>query len=204
VGNDPLLLGSVTNLSLVTADVLPASMEISAVTGEDFPKIVETLKTSDIVNTTPKGDKDIDFPQSVVQELTAWTNGIRMAGIVLIVALMLSSVMTIVIILSMKISSKRMEIGTMKLLGAGAGFISWPYILESIFYTVGGTILGWLLAYIGLLYATPFLVPRLSGIIELPVSPLVMFIVLGGLLVLSVLLGFLSGILAIGRFLRRK
>lgn len=204
VGNDPLLLGSVTNLSLVTADVLPASIEISAVTANDFPKIVETLKSADIVSTTPKGDKDIDFPQSVVAELTAWTNGIRMAGLVLILALVLSSVMTIVIILSMKISSKRVEIGTMKLLGAAGSFIAWPYIFESIFYTVSGTVLGWLLAYIGLLYSTPFLVPRLSGIIELPVSPLVMFEVLGGLLVLSLVIGFISGFLAIGRFLRRK
>lgn len=204
VGNDPLLLGSVTNLSLITAEVLPASIEISAVTANDFPKIVDTLKTSDIVDVTAKGEKDIDFPQSVVSELTAWTNGIRVVGLILIGALMLSSVMTIVIILSMKISSRKVEISTMKLLGAGGSFIAWPYIFESMFYTVGGTVLGWLLTYIGLLYATPFLVPRLAGIIELPVSPIVMFSVLGGLLVLSIVLGFVSGILAIGRFLRRK
>ncbi len=204
VGNDPLLLGTVTNLSLVTADILPASLEIAAIDPKDFPQIIEILKSSDIVGVDARGEKDIDFPQSVVSELTAWTNGVRMAGMVLILALSLSSLMTIVIILGMKISARRIEISTMQLLGAGKNFIVLPYLFESLFYTVFGALFGWLFAYIGLLYATPFLVPRLSGIIELPVSPLVMLVVLAGMLVLAWLLGIISGFVAIGRFLKRK
>lgn len=204
VGNDPLLLGTVTNLSLVTADVLPASLEVSVNNPTDFPALVEIIKGSDIVAVNAKNEKDIDFPQSVVAELTAWTKGIRSAGLMLIIALSLSSVITIVIILGMKISAKKQEISTMKLLGANKSFITFPYLYESLFYTVSGAFIGWLFSYIALLYATPFLVPRLSGIVDLPVSPILMLILLGVIFLLAVLLGLISGFLAIGRFLRRK
>lgn len=204
VGNDPLLLGTVTNLSLVTADVLPASLEVSVYNPDDFPELVEIIKASDIVATNIKGEKDIDFPQSVVEQLTAWTKGIRLSGLVLIIALSLSSIITIVIILGMKISGKKTEIATMKLLGAGKKFIIFPYLYESLFYTISGSFFGWLFGYIALLYATPFLVTRLSGIIDLPVSPILMLILLGALFILAVFLGLISGFLAIGRFIRRK
>jgi len=36
VNNDPLLLGTVTDLGLVTADILPASIEISVESPKDF------------------------------------------------------------------------------------------------------------------------------------------------------------------------
>ncbi len=84
VGNDPLLLGTVTDLGVITADVLPASVEITAKSPDDFPTIVSILERSTIVSSTPKGKKEIDFPQDIVAELTAWTRAIRTAGLILV------------------------------------------------------------------------------------------------------------------------
>lgn len=204
VGDDPLLLGTITDLSAVTADILPASLEISVTNPEYFPEIVEILKDSDLVDTNSKGEKDIDFPQDVVSELTAWTKGLRLGGLTLIIALLFSSVLTITIIISMKIGHRRFEISTLKLLGANNSYVATPYILESILYSFTGALFGWLFSYIAFLYATPFLAPRLAGIITLPPSPLFMFEVLIGALLTALLLGLFSGSLAVGRFLSRR
>lgn len=204
VNNDPLLLGSITDLSTITADILPSSLEISVKEVDSFPTILEILKQSDLVDVNAKGEKDIDFPQDIVSELTAWTKGLRAGGLVLIIAQAIASVLTTSIIISMKVRSKRSEIQTMKLLGAKDSFISAPYMFESIFYSLTGAFIGWILAYTCLLYATPFLAPRLSGIIDFPVSPIVMLAVLFGSLILAVVLGLTSGALAVGRFLRSK
>ncbi len=204
VNNDPLLLGSLTDLSTITADVLPASLEISVKNADSFPKVIEILKQSDLVNVNAQGDKDIDFPQDVVAELTAWTKGLRTGGLILIIAQTLSSILTIAMIISMKIRGRRTEIQTLRLLGAKDSFISLPYLYESIFYSLSGAFIGWLFAYISLLYATPFLVQRVSGIIDLPVSPLIMIVILSGSLLTAVLLGLVSGSLAVRRILRTK
>jgi len=83
VGNDPLLLGTVTDLGIITADVLPASVEITAKSPDNFPTLVSILERSKIVSSTPNGQKEIDFPQDVISELTAWTRAIRTAGLIL-------------------------------------------------------------------------------------------------------------------------
>ncbi len=203
VGNDPLLLGSITDLGVITADVLPASVEITAKSPESFNNLVAILEKSDIVSSTPKGVKEIDFPKDIISELTAWTKAIRTGGLVLISLLVLNAVMTIVIIISMKIGGRRTEINTMKLLGAKATFILKPYLFESMIYGALGGFIGWIASYITLLYATPFLAPRLSGIITLPVDFTVMAFLLVGLVVAFVFLGLVSGWLAAVRFVKR-
>ncbi len=203
VGNDPLLLGTVTDLGIITADVLPASVEITAKSPDNFPTIVSILERSKIVSSTPNGQKEIDFPQDVISELTAWTRAIRTAGLILAIILSFNSVITIMIIISMKIANRRYEIGTMKLLGAKGAFIIKPYLIESVLYGAVGGVIGWLASYIALLYSTPFLATRLVGIIPLPVSPVVMLALLAVLVVSFSLLGLFSGLLAAVRFLKR-
>ena len=203
VGNDPLLLGTVTDLGIITADVLPASVEITAKSPDNFPTLVSILERSKIVSATPNGQKEIDFPQDVISELTAWTRAIRTAGLILASILSFNSVITIMIIISMKIASRRYEIGTMKLLGAKGAFIIKPYLIESVLYGAVGGVIGWLASYIALLYSTPFLAARLVGIIPLPVSPVIMLALLAVLVVSFSLLGLFSGLLAAVRFLKR-
>jgi cell division transport system permease protein len=203
VGNDPLLLGSVTELGLVTAEILPASIEVTAQTPKDFDSIVEVLNKSVLVSTTPQGQKEIDFPKDIIGELTRWTQAIRTAGIVLITALSLTSILTIMIIISLKIASKRTEIGTLKLLGAKNLFVLKPYMQESIIYGLSGAFIGWLFSYIALLYSTPFLSQRLGSIIVFPIPFLVVLIPLGLLIIFSLILSMISSFWAVLRFLKR-
>jgi cell division transport system permease protein len=203
VGNDPMLLGTVTDLGVVTADILPASLEISVKDPQSFDDIVKILGSSSAVSEDTKGKKDIDFPQDVISQLTAWTTGLRWGGIIIIAALLVSSALTIFIIIGMKISSHKFEISTMKLLGAKNGFIAWPFYMESVIYSVFGALLGWMLSYTAMLYASPFLSERLNGIIEMPMNYLWMLSILGGMTAGAMVLGFISGTMAASRFLHR-
>jgi cell division transport system permease protein len=204
VGNDPVLLGTVTDWGIVTADILPASVEITASDPNSFETIASILEKSDVVSETPAGKKEIDFPQDVISELTKWTNAIRMAGLLLIIALTIVCILTIMIIISMKISSRRVEIGTLKLLGAQNFYIIKPYITESVIYGSLGAFFGWIMTYITLLYSTPFLAPRLSGVISFPVRPEVVLALLLALVLFGLVLSFISSLFATARFVKRS
>lgn len=204
VGNDPVLLGTVTDWGIVTADILPASIEITASDPDSFSTIVSILEKSDLVSTTPQGKKEIDFPEDVISELTMWTNAVRGSGLVLIIALTVVCILTIMIIISMKISSRRLEIGTLKLLGASSGYIIKPYIYESLIYGFIGGLFGWVMSYIALLYSTPFLAPRLGDVISFPIPFLHLLILMGALIIFGLVLSLLSSLFAAARFVKRS
>jgi cell division transport system permease protein len=204
VGNDPVLLGTVTDWGIVTADILPASVEITASNPKSFETIVSIMGNSDIVSETPAGKKEIDFPEDVISELTKWTNAIRTAGLLLIIALTIVCILTIMIIISMKISSRRMEISTLKLLGAKNFYIIKPYLTESMIYGLAGAFFGWVMSYITLLYSTPFLAPRLGGVISFPVRPSIVLILLLALLIFGLVISLISSLIAAARFVKRS
>jgi cell division transport system permease protein len=204
VGNDPVLLGTVTDWGIVTADILPASVEITAQNPDSFKNISATLEKSDIISITPQGKKEIDYPQDVITELTKWTNAIRIGGLVLVISLTLVAILTIMTIISMKISSRRFEISTFKLMGARNFYIIKPYLQESVIYGLVGAVIGWLGCFVTLLYSTPFLAPRIGSIISFPVSYIVILALFGGLIVFGLIISFLSSLFAASRFVNRS
>ncbi len=187
--NDPLLL------DLVTADILPASLEISSLKIEDLSSISDTLKNSPIV-------QEVVFQKDVVSTLTAWTSALRKIGTALIVVLSLVSMFIMVTIIGIKISQKKDDIEIMRLIGATNWYIRWPFIFEGMFYGAIGAFLGWLISSLALWYATPFLSSFLRGIPVLPVSPVVLFELLAVELVLAAFLGAFSSFLAVLRYLK--
>ena len=187
--SDPLLL------DLVSADILPASLEISAVKVENLQSIANTLKSSPIV-------QEVVFQQDVVSTLTSWTGAVRKIGIVLIVIMGLVSVFIIITITGIKISQKKEDIEIMRLIGATNWHIRWPFILEGILYGVIGAFIGWGVASASLLYASSFLASFFQGIPLFPI-PLVFYLgLLGGELLLSIILGAFSSYIAVLRYLK--
>ena len=187
--DDPLLL------ELVTADILPASLEVSAVDSLSLPELAEILKGAQEV-------EEVLFQEDVVATLTFWTQMIRKAGLILIAFLILVSLLVVLIIVSMKISLKKEEIEILRLLGASSGYIRNPFLLEGAFYGVFGAGLAWGLVYLCLLYATPFLTSFLGEISLRPVPLWFMLALLGSGTLLGVLIGSLASFLAVRRYLR--
>ncbi|MGA2967710.1 MAG: permease-like cell division protein FtsX [Candidatus Levyibacteriota bacterium] len=185
--NDPLLL------DLVTADVLPASFEISTVKIEDMGAISNMLNKSAIVS-------DVIYQKDVVSTLTTWTSAIRKIGIILVILLSLVSIFIMATIIGIKISQKKEDIEIMKLIGATNWYIRWPFLTEGILYGVIGAVVGWSIATAGLLYASPFLESFLKGIPVLPASNIDLLTLLGLEIAFAVFLGAVSSFVAVLRY----
>ena len=187
--NDPLLL------ELVTADVLPASLEISTVNLEDLPQLSVYLQKNPAV-------QEVVYQKDVVSALTNWTNAIRIIGVLLIALLSVVSVLIMSIIIGMKIAHKKDEIEIMQLIGATKWYISNPFILEGVFYGVIGAFFGWAVSSVILLATTPLLETFLRGIPVVPAPWWFYVALLVGELLFAILLGIVSSILAVMRYIK--
>lgn len=187
--DDPLLL------EFVTEETLPSSFNIYTHKVEDLAEVARNLKSSFIVD-------DVSFSEDVVKNLTTWTNAVRKIGIALIAVLALDSIFLMVIIIGIKVSQKKDEIEIMQLIGATNWYVRWPFLLEGIFYGIIGAIIGWFLASAALVYASPFLASFLRGIPILPVSWIFLAELLVLEIVLAFMLGFISSLLAVYRYLK--
>lgn len=187
--DDPLLL------EMVTAEILPASLEISATDPKYLSQLAEILKEEPLV-------EDVMYQKDIVEALISWTSGIRLAGALLFLFLVIVALFIILTVIGMKIALRKEEIEILKLVGAGSWFIRNPFLLEGIFYGVVGASLAWGAAYLLLLYSTPFLSSFLAGIPLLPVSPLFMLYLLLGMVLLAAFVGGFGSFLALLRYLK--
>lgn len=187
--SDPALL------ELVTANILPASLEISTQTPQDLSPIADILKKEPVVS-------DVIVPQDVVQTLTSVTSVVRIVGGATVGFLLIFATLVIVMIIGFKIRLKRSEIEILRLLGASPSFIRTPFILEGMFYGVAGAVFSWILIYIILWYFAPFLQGFLGELKLLPINPLIMLSLLGANLGLAIIVGGLGSWLAVRRYLK--
>ena len=187
--DDPLLL------EMVTADILPASIEVRAATPDVLSLIAEMVKNHDAV-------EEVVYQKNIIDNLVSWTRMLRIGGFGLVSFFLMSSMFMVMVIVSMKIASHKTEIEIMRLLGAGSWHILGPFLLEGMLYGVIGSVAGWMFSYIALLYATPVVLQFLGTISLLPVPFWFMFLVLAGEVTGGVLLGFVSSLAAARRFLK--
>lgn len=187
--SDPLLLEA------VTADMLPASIEVSAKDPRNLKTIAEALKSE-------PGIEDVRYAEDIVSALATWTNSVRIIGLSLVGSHILITFVIILLIIGIKVANRKDEILLYRLVGATMGYISAPFIWEGILYGLTGGFIAWGVSYLILLYSMPFLVTFLAGIPILPPSILFMFEMLGGELLLGSVIGGLGGALAVGRFLK--
>jgi cell division transport system permease protein len=124
--DDPILL------DLVTAEVLPASLEIQGQNAEDLKSLAQVVKGSPTI-------EEIIFQKDIVDTLISWRNGLRVVGVVIIGVLVMVSIFIILTIIGIKITVRRDEIETMRLIGATNWFIRAPFLIEGAFNALRGS-----------------------------------------------------------------
>lgn len=185
--DNPLLL------EMVTADILPASLEVSAKNVNDLETIASIMQKNSAV-------EEVVYQKDVIDTLRKWVGGVRVTGIVLSSLLIIASLTTIIVILGIKFTSRKTEIKTLSLLGATSWYIRGPFVIEGVIYAILGAFLGWGFAYLTLLYLTPNIVNFLQDIVILPVPVWVMLSMLGGEIFLATIIGALASLIATRRF----
>ncbi len=187
--NDPILL------DLVTADILPASLEIQATRAEYLSDLSKIVKASPNV-------EEVVFQKDVIDTLIAWTSAVKKIGVGIIAVLLLVSTFVIVTIIGIKITIRREEIEIMRLLGATNWFIRMPFILEGMFYGFVGSFLGSILAVIVLLLTSPFLESFFKNVPIFPISYVLLLGVISIEIIFASILGAVASFMAVLRYLK--
>jgi cell division transport system permease protein len=190
---------------LVSPSIFPASLEFSLSDLSFAQEIINQVKEESIVDqvgftASLGGEATLD---DVVSRLRTITTYIRIGGGVLVGLLAGASFLVLMVIISMRMATRKGEIEILDLIGATPRFIRSPIIIEALIYAFTGVFTGWVLAFLFWLYATPNLIKYFG---EIPVMPqgmldffLLFLVVLGGEIVIGSLLTFLGSMLAISR-----
>jgi cell division transport system permease protein len=189
--SDSLLVGA------VTSGILPASLSISVKDPKFMREIAEDVKKE-------VGIDEVRFEEEIVDTLSHWTDSVRFVGLILVGTHGLITLLVVLLVIGIKVSSRREEISTLRLLGASKRYITAPFVIEGVIYGVAGAFLAWLVILLGVLYTTSFWKFFLDGIMVLSVSNIMMFMVSVLLfeLVAGVLIGSIGGLIATSRFIK--
>lgn len=188
--DDPLLL------ELVTSDILPASIEVSGVDVGALSKIKSDLDSVPIID-------EVIFQESLIENLNTWTNSIRVAGIVSLSVLGITTLLIIMVITAMKVSSQRFSIQVMRMLGATRWYIKSPFVFEAMLYGLLGSLLGCGSMFTVLLYAQPNIEAFLGPISFFPIDPFFLLAQIGLGTATGMILSALASDAAVGRMIKR-
>lgn len=195
---------------LVSPSIFPASLEFSVKDLSQTKNIIGELKKEAIVDSVGftasiGGQNALD---EVVERLRKITLYVRVGGLVLVGVLGAVSFMVLMVIISMRITTKKGDLETLKLIGATPGFIRAPILFEAMTYAIVGAVIGWILALILVLYAAPTLLSYFVGINVLPRNTLqffeLMLAILGGEILVSMFIAFLGSFVATSRALKSQ
>lgn len=187
---DPLLL------ELVTADILPASIEVA---GNDLSAL--TSIKADLDNA--QYIEDVVYQQDIVETLSSWTQSIRIIGIGSIVTLATISFLVIMVVIGIKATHQRNAIGIMRFIGATQWYIKAPFLLEGLLYGITGSLLGFMAAIATLLYATPWIKDFMAEVQLFPVPMEFYAAQLGAGTLAGILIGAFASLLAVQRMIKR-
>ncbi len=197
---DPLLL------EMVTADILPASLEVSAKSPAFLNELEPVIRSS-------SGVEEVVFQKDVVNTLLRWTMIIRFMGLVVVGLFALNAILIIMTVIGMKIALKKEEIEILTLIGASPWYVRMPFILEGSMYGSIGAFFSWLISMGIIMWFSSGIVsylgmiPGVRSILENPTSmPFILAVAgyLGVLLLAGSLLGCLGSLVALGRYLKTK
>ncbi len=188
-GNDPTLL------ELVTADILPPSLEVSTYDLDSLAGVAQKLSQLN-------GIDEVVYQEDVVDSLRYWTDLLRRIGIGILTVFTVTSLLVILVITSIRIASKKTEIRIMRLMGATKWYIQRPFIVEGILYGILGSLLAWAAVSVSLLYASPTLQQFFGEVQLVPVPWQIQAAVLGGGLLVGAILGSAASLISTRRLFR--
>jgi cell division transport system permease protein len=190
---------------LVSPSIFPASLEFSVTDLSFAQDIINQVKGESIVDSVGftaavGGEASLN---DVVSRLRTITTYVRLGGGVFTGVLALASFVVLLITITMRMSTRREEIEILDLIGATKSFIRSPIMLEAIIYAILGVFIGWILAFIGVLYSAPTLVSYFGEIPILPRDTLgiltIFGVIIGVELVFGMTLAIFGSLLAISR-----
>ena len=181
---------------LVSPSIFPASIEFSLIDITFAQNLIDEVKSNEVVDqvgftASLEGE---DTLSEVVSRLRSFSGYVRVGGTAFAVFLISTSFIVLIVIIGMRITTRREEMEILDLIGATAGFIRSPIILEALIYAIIGVFSGWLIALLTILYATPSLIVYFGEIPILPKDTLDLFMLLGIVLAMEIFIGIILAV----------
>jgi cell division transport system permease protein len=187
-----------------TDNPLPASIQIKAKDPKKLDSIISIVNQPDnktlLDPTAPptySGER-----KTTIDRIVRLSNFFTMTGLVLSIIFLIISTLIIFNTIRMAIFTRRDEIEIMKLVGATKWFIRGPFLFEAALYGIIAAVIAAILCYAALLGGGPKLSSYLNvqGIIDLfRHYPL---LVIGAEMLIGILIGVISSLLAMSRYLK--
>lgn len=187
--NEPLLL------EFVTANILPASLEVSSTDVKYLPTIADVLSKERTV-------EEVIYQKDIVNTLTSITKSIRNIGAGIVIFLLVTAILITLVVIGLNIALYREEIEIMKLVGANPWYIRTPFIFEGIFYGAISSIVATAGVWGFIRFATPFIDLLFKGVPILPVPNIIYLYVFGILLGTGIVVGTVSAFIATWKYLK--
>lgn len=195
---------------LVSPSVFPASLEFSVTDLSYAEPVITEIKTVDIVDevgyTASLGGEE--SLTDVVSRLRQIAFYIRLTGGIFIGFLLGTSLILMIVIVGMKMSTRKSEMEILDLIGAMPSFIRAPVLLEALLYTITGVFAGWFVSLLLVLYLAPSLIKYFQDIPILPSNTLALLelfgIILAAELFIGLILSLAGSVLAVARARKRK
>jgi len=189
--DEPLLLES------VTADFLPASIDISVNRAQDIEGVTKLVKDKSEV-------ERVITPENLIEQLVKWTRIIRIGGIAFVSTLIAVSFLIIIMVVGMRIALRRDEISIMNLVGATRWYIARPFFIEGALYGFVGATIAVFLTFCLLLFYSPNIQEFLGPIQIFPISPLFFLFLWVSEVVAAIVIGCLGAAISLFRYLKIK
>lgn len=191
-----------------TENPLPASLQIKPENPDNFDNIKNFLEKPEIKElqseeTSYSGDR-----KEAIDKITSATQFLQRAGIAGIIVFATISMLIIFNTIRMAIFNRREELNIMRLLGASTWYIRGPFVVETIFYGVISAVVSVALCNIAFTIQTSAFDANTLGLLDIRYASDYFaqhfFKILAIQLVLGILIGAVSSIIATRRYLKFK
>lgn len=195
---------------LVSPSIFPASLEFSVTDLTLAQDVISEVKQEAVVDSVGftanlGGESSLG---DAVERLKTISYYVKLGGGVFVGVLGLASFMVLLVIVGMRMATRKGEVEILSLIGATNSFIRSPIVWEAILYSFLGVFIGWMLSFIMWLYATPSILSYFGSIPVLPRDPMQFFIlfamILGAELVIGFVIALTGSLIAVKRSLKSK
>ncbi len=192
-------------LKEIQGNPLPASFEVRLKSPEKVDQIALRFVTKD--GTNVEGVDEVIYGQNYVQKIFSITAIAGSIAFLIIIILLLAAIVLIFNTIRLSIHARRKEIEVMKLVGATNWFVRIPFIFEGFFEGFVGSLISAVMLY----FITNYLLIKGEKALAdtMHVKDLailgntnVMLYIYAGIVIIGSLLGVLSSIFALKRYIR--
>lgn len=188
--NNPMLT------EMVTAEILPASFEITVNDPQALEKIYQSYATkNDVVD-------EIIYQKDIINSLLDWTKIIRISGLIVTILVLTTSFFSVTTIIGMKITNRKEEIKISRLLGASKFYVKKPFLLEGLFYGLLSSLVGSILT-LSFIYLTKSSVNAFfQPVVFISDSLMYYGLVVLAQLIFGCIVGFFSSLIGVKRYIK--